>query len=133
MQKEIPGIIFPETQSIELPMLPLRFPIFGRWTPTIQQVLDLEKRLDEYLKSSKHPQASRIRNRISSYKRQYVGYLEDKRRLVYVNALSGDYTGRNEKWRHEYIWVKDGGSNFFQAIYDYNSGRIEWFHVNSES
>src|SRR5512139_3195229 len=116
--KEAPGIIFSEIKSIDLLVLPRRPPIDGRWTPTIQDVLDAEKHLDEYLLSSKHPQASRIYNRISSYKRQYIGYLEDKRRLVCVNALSGDYTDRNEKWRHEYIWVKDGGSNFFQAIYD---------------
>ena len=127
---DIPGIIFTESQLQDLPLLP---PNDDRWTPTTHDIIELEEHLIDYLKSSKHPSAPKIRNKIASYKRQYIGYEKDRKLFIYVNAFPEWLANKDGRWRDEFILVEDGGSNFFQLIYNMETEKIVCFNVNGEA
>ena len=59
--------------------------------------------------------------------RQYAGVIEDGERKVFVNGFCDD-TGRN--WQAEIVAVDDGGDCFFRAMYNVDSGELEYFRFN---
>jgi hypothetical protein len=59
--------------------------------------------------------------------RQYLGWIVDGERVIYVNGFCDDL-GRN--WHAEYIAVDDGGECFFSATYNVDTGELEYFSYN---
>ena len=127
---DIPGIIFSESQLQDLPLLPKND---NRWTPTTHDIIELEENLIDYLKSSKYPSAPKLRNKITSYKRQYIGYEIDRNLFIYVNAFPEWLANKGGRWRDEFILVEEGGTNFFQLIYNMETEKIVCFDVNGEA
>jgi nitrite reductase/ring-hydroxylating ferredoxin subunit len=61
--------------------------------------------------------------------RQYVGIVEDGDRKIVINSMCQHIDG----WETSYIEVMDGGSCFWNAIYNVDTGEIESLIVNGEA
>lgn len=61
--------------------------------------------------------------------RQYFGIVEDGDRKVIVNSMCTEIDG----WESSYIEVADGGSCFWNAVYNVETGEVEYLIVNGEA
>lgn len=61
--------------------------------------------------------------------RQYVGIVEDGERKVHINSMCVE----SERWDDTYIMVMDGGSCFWNATYNIDTGEVENLYVNGEA
>lgn len=62
--------------------------------------------------------------------RQYVGFTEDGVAKVYINGFCDDF---DMDWRSTPIVVEDGGDCYFTAVYNVDSGELEWFTFNGDA
>jgi hypothetical protein len=100
------------------------------WTPEVTDVLAFEDGLVEFLQTSDHYAIDTILERLPEYKRQYVGLLEDGRRVLYANFFCDTF---GYDWGQEFVSVADGGACFFQLRYDVETGRYFDLMVNGEA
>jgi hypothetical protein len=61
--------------------------------------------------------------------RQYVGIVEDGDRKIVVNSMCMEIDG----WESSYIEVADGGPCFWNALYNVETGELEYLIVNGEA
>lgn len=61
--------------------------------------------------------------------RQYVGIIDDGERKILVNSMCDEMEG----WDEQYIMVMDGGSCFWNALYNVDTGELEFLIVNGEA
>ncbi|WP_115511941.1 hypothetical protein [Xanthomonas arboricola] len=101
---------------------PARHPgqITGYWEPSHQQIEQLESRQDALTPSIAEPR---------EFDRQYVGVVIEGQRLIYINAfkLPNDPPVKPAR---EAIKVCDGGSAFWGALYDPQTGAFSQIAVN---
>ena len=84
----------------------------GFWVPSEAEVLEAEKRLEEFLANEGPLEVSEKAN---NYSRQYVGILINEKKALYINAFF--VPGRTvPNWRTQYIVVCDGGPNAWGDI-----------------
>lgn len=103
------------------------------YTPTTSEVEALERILPgffgEYAKSGV-PNAEIVTpqflSRLSTYKRQYVGYRQGARQFIWVWATCNDKLA----WRTEPVEVLDGGSCFWHVTYDVSAHRLAELKFN---
>jgi hypothetical protein len=108
------------------------------WTPTTEQALEAERRLQQYLgaatprlpASVRPGAAQRIAATLGRYARQYFGVLWGGRRLLYINCLPVDHPS---DWRARPEFFDDGGEAFFHLLYDPESGEFCGLSINGES
>ena len=86
------------------------------WTPTLDQVRELESLLPQYLAAHPPIDDKPVIN-FSEYGRQYIGVTKDRRKLIYLNAFCRPQRF-GQKWEKEAVLVKDGGSCYFQIYFD---------------
>lgn len=97
------------------------------WTPPTGDVLAAERALAAYIDA--HPDLGV--DPLDAYARQYVGVGPGDGELVSANALCDTET--LDDWRDELIYVNDGGTCFWQALYDPALDRVVDFTVNGEA
>jgi len=117
------GIIFPA----EMKAFRGEFPKgVGYWTPSESEVLAAEKQLVPFLRGSSDPRVKEILNKISTYKRQYVGVIVAGQKYLYFNlfCLAPNYWTRSE------VIVLDGGSCFFNVRFSNETKTFSHFRVN---
>jgi hypothetical protein len=102
----------------------------GYWTPAEADVRALEAGLVQFLQAAAPERSPELWRKQASYKRQYAGLVRDGRRLVYASFFC-DSGG--EAWRHEPLFVMDGGDCFFQLTYDPARGTFDDLMVNGEA
>jgi hypothetical protein len=61
--------------------------------------------------------------------RQYVGIVENGERKIIVNSMCDEMEG----WDEQYIMVMDGGSCFWNAVYNVETGELESLIVNGDA
>jgi hypothetical protein len=105
----------------------------GDWVPTVEEVLALEEQLNTYLlqhqeafDGSKKP----IEERLPTYKRQYWGFLEDEKKVIFANFFCDAF---NYDWMHQRVVVMDGGDCYFQIRYDVETGTLFDLTVNGSA
>jgi hypothetical protein len=109
-------VILPESEGINAVsqcsrVSPDRVTAF--WTPSVEQVMDVEQRLPALLKNSGH------KIYLSRFARQYIGVISRGRRLIYVNAFSESLAAELETdWRKKAFIVCDGGDAFWGVAFD---------------
>jgi hypothetical protein len=86
------------------------------WTPTDDQVQELESLLPKYLKSYPPIDDEAVGN-CFEYGHQYFGVTKNGRRLIYLNAFCKP-SRFDPRWQKEMIVVRDGGSCYFQVYFD---------------
>ena len=130
------GVILPEAVALELAMQCSRRspgPVRGLWTPTSDAIAKFEAALAPVLVSAQRQ--SPLRNAAAmgtDYLRQYVGFVIDGRRVIYVNALAAPPAGSAPRldWKTRGVRTCDGGARAFGAEYDVEAGKIISFEFN---
>lgn len=107
------------------------------WTPTIDDVAQIETKLKAYLEASPEREGPRIAAALDRYRRQYVGYSNDRGKSILVNAFCDEYVktdlkGDDRLWREQVVLVFDGGSCFFRVHYGLSPARFERLWINGE-
>lgn len=103
------------------------------WTPTEQNVLDLENEVAAFLQENSdrfYSQDTPVWERLDEYERQYVGLILDGKNIVYANYFCNS-TGTD--WKQDFVFIMDGGACYFQFKYDADSGELFDLQVNGEA
>jgi hypothetical protein len=132
------GVIFSAQQVERLPLHSLDVKsILGLtppfWTPSPEEIALLEGELKPYLEGATPPEAKVIAARLGNYKRQYVGYTDGGKRLIFVNGFCEDHWKAVDTWRDRFVFVFDGGSCFFNVRYDLLRSQFEYLQINSRA
>jgi len=103
----------------------------GFWTPSADDVLNLEGKIAEYLSQNSVVFSDQppVWERLDEYRRQYIGLERGGRQIIYGNY----FCSNEDNWRQEFIMVIDGGECYFQVEYDVESGLFIRLLVNGES
>jgi hypothetical protein len=107
----IQGVIVTESDS------PLFTEGEGYWTPTVAEIADTEDAIQ-------HEQGG------LDHIRQYVGFIEDGERKIYVNGFCDAF---GIDWETVPVMVDDGGDCYFTAVYNVDSEGLEWFTFNGDA
>lgn len=67
--------------------------------------------------------------KITGYKRQYVPYIKNGQKYVWVNFFCGD-TKYFPYWRKDPVYVFDGGSCYFNVTINLSTEKYFGFYVN---
>jgi hypothetical protein len=67
---------------------------------------------------------------VAGYKRQYVGLLKNKQRLIWGKFFC---SALGTNWRREPIDVDDGGDCYFQVLFNVDTGQFSELMVNGEA
>ena len=115
------GAILPAEQAASLsPNGPAT--ITGTWLPTDDDIKMLEPLLAVQLKAELARDVHGRSLRVGDFYRQYGGIVEGGQRLIIVNGFHKSYVERRGKkrdfWKHEPVFVMDGGCNYFHAALD---------------
>jgi hypothetical protein len=104
----------------------------GYWTPTDEDILSLEGKLESFLRQNAESfrRQPPVWEQLDNYKRQYVGLTIKGKPVIYGNFFCTD-TGLD--WKEEWIFVLDGGDCFFQLQFDVESGTLTALMVNGEA
>ncbi|OJT17939.1 hypothetical protein BO221_43915 [Archangium sp. Cb G35] len=99
------------------------------WTPTRKDVLDLEERIEAYLREREQGD---LWSSIASYKRQYVGLTRNGRRVIFANFFCHTFDDFFD-WRTRLVSVDDGGDCFFHVFYEPASATFSGLQINGEA
>jgi hypothetical protein len=99
------------------------------WTPSFEDIAQLERQLKNYLAGATTLQAKALATKLESSKRQYLGYTNDGKRWIFVNGFCESWT-KDRLWHEDIIIVFDGGSCFFTVRYDQSNSRFDELMVN---
>ena len=103
------------------------------WTPTPEDIAQLEARLRPYLETAAPPEAGVIVAKLESYKRQYIGYTRDGKKWILVNSFCEEFWRKDDDWRDRVELVYDGGPCFFKLHYEPSSSQFERLWINGEA
>lgn len=110
------------------------FKNFKRFTPSIQEITELEQLLKDY-------EEIRAVERLSGYYRQYLGYYNTlNKRVIIVNFLRKKDAeeinmdrNKNHPWRTQWMQVHDGGNRYWKIKYNPDSKKFYEMTVNGVS
>lgn len=128
------GVIFPKEKAGEvLKQCSRPTPqADGYWDVTKEDILKLERALPDYAKLNSPKHCEDLVQKLSLYKRQYVGIIVQGRKIIYVNTLlPNEYSGRS--WKMEPEMVCDGGCDFWGVEFDVESGQFSNLYSNGEA
>ncbi len=97
--------------------------VSGGWTPTTQDIANLEAQLQQ-------PPAKTDLRPLSDYKRQFAGYTANGQRMLLGNYFCETH---NINWKIAPLIVLDGGNCFFQVKYNADTQQILEIVVNGEA
>ncbi|NOK63226.1 MAG: hypothetical protein GFH27_549325n66 [Chloroflexi bacterium AL-W] len=123
------GVIFNDQMAQESSVQFLRNNIDGFWTPTQEDVLQLEAGLAAYLQQTAKPEHERIWQELPDYKRPYVGITQDGQPSIYTNFFCTEF----DNWEDTLVDVDDGGKCFFQVQYSVENDQFFDLQVNGEA
>jgi hypothetical protein len=101
----------------------------GTWTPTAEQISELEARLPGFLQTLSSA-APDLDDRLPEYTRHYMGYVEDGHAYILVNLFCS-VPGENSL--SEPVIVMDGGDCFFSVVWDPTARAFTDFMANGEA
>lgn len=117
------GVIFPAEATGRV----IGWPEMERWTPSVDEAL----RADAIARECTEREAPEVHARYDEYTRQYVGYLHENQKLIFINYFferpGFDY------WKEKLVRVKDGGSNFFEVRVDLATSTCAQMYIHGEA
>jgi hypothetical protein len=90
-------------------------PVGGYWTPEVDQILDIESKLQEYLaqnNSAFNSGHAPNKEKLSTYSRQYYGIVTEEGSYIYGKFFCSNYS-EDADWPNHVVAVKGGGDCFF--------------------
>ena len=104
------------------------------WTPTVDDVARIERRLRVFLETSSDLEAQRIATKLERYIRQYIGYSDGDGKWILVNAFcEGHQTDDDRTWHEHLVLVMGGGSCYFRVRYKLSPPHLEQLWINGEA
>lgn len=131
----VPGAIFTAEETEEMNRR-LHFRILSGpfWTPSIDQVLMLERKVPLFLQSLEARAQLEVRRHLVLYKRQYFGITRSGVPVIMANFLCEQYWRFNDDWRSKIVVVTSSrrgtGDAYFRLFYDPRSGEFIELIVN---
>jgi hypothetical protein len=104
------------------------------WTPTSNQIFELEQTIGTYL--IEHPPFGEQPVEFSNYGRQYYGAVKNGVRVIYINAFCNPIEPGNPAYirqRKELVIGIDGGSCYFQVLYNPDTNEFFDLHYNGNA
>jgi hypothetical protein len=90
----------------------------GDWVPTDKEILALEEQLVAYLiqqRGAFDSLQTPIEQRLSNYRRQYWGVIENDKKLIVANFFCD---ASHTDWTEQVVEAIDGGDCYFRIRYD---------------
>src|SRR5262249_34358175 len=109
-------------------------PVSGQWTPSNDDLEQLEKPLESVLTGQLVISGSTAAP--ADYYRQSAGYIINGRRVIYVNGVNRSVVNDDANathpidWRTQAISICDGGTLTFGAEYDEDTRQLSKFAFN---
>jgi hypothetical protein len=103
------------------------------FTPSDDDIQQLEARLPRFLAAEAardrdfREEIAEIKNRLLTYRRQYVGLIVDDRKEILLNAFPKD---ERLSWQRQFIEVSDGGTDFWRVIYEMRRQKFSRLIIN---
>ena len=127
-QTDIHGVII-DTDAIELDVVQSYVNnVEDLWTPTQDDVLQLEAGLATYLQQNAEPEHTRVWQELADYKRQYVGIIQDGQPSIYTNFFCEGNISETLT-----MLPLGGGDCYFQVIYNVDRDLFSYLNVHGES
>jgi hypothetical protein len=101
----------------------------GAWTPTKEQIAELEAELPGFLRTLSSISLD-LDDRLPEYQRHYMGYVAEGHAYILVNAFCSVPGGNAES---EPVIVMDGGDCFFYAVWNPTTATFVDFQANGEA
>lgn len=98
------------------------------WTPSKEQVVELESGIEDYLRRVSPRQSKELWRKIKSYRRQYIGIVQKNRKIIVARFFCESF----DDWQKPKI-VNDGGDCFFSVHYGAESGDYGNLNINGEA
>src|SRR5262249_40992071 len=106
------------------------------WTPTDQDIKELEMRLPKFLQDEAKRRSQdldksepvEVYHNLKTSARQYAGVFWRGRKFIFVNGfpLRHDFD-----WKRQFVLVSDGGSDFWTLLYDVERQSFDQLSVNA--
>jgi hypothetical protein len=130
---EFDGVIFTADNTENNTGLIFEFndSIVEYWTPTEEQVLELEAGVADFLDAEipEDHYGREILERLSYYRRQYFGIgFSEGEQLIYASYFCPDDSF--DYWLEGNVAVMDGGECFFHFFYDPETGAFSNLRIN---
>jgi hypothetical protein len=90
--------------------------VSAQWTPSKEQIDQLELKLPAYKQKLKRPTAQ-----LSSFYRQYAGFIAGGRKIIYVNLFPKRIA---PDWQSRAVVVCDGGEQFWGVEFEVDTGQL---------
>ncbi len=115
----------------------------GSWTPAAEDVERFLDKLPERLEAGADRRgvevAARLRERPAGadvppgrYRAQIVGLTVGGKRFLFANFFCEGGAGGSENWEEDLVMVRDGGTCYFQAWFDVETGEYPRLTINGE-
>ncbi len=126
------SVVLPESVAKELVRY-LSYPTFkhfdGTWMPVEADVQTMESRLSRITQlASQSGIKDKRMDHPEGFYRQYVGIMVGKHKFIYINAFCAESS--LSYWKQKLVVVSDGGSCFWNVIYDFASGEFSYLQIN---
>lgn len=128
------GVIVPRQLAAQyLNVIQGNRPEQGYWQPLPEDIAALDTALPEFLRVAATQRSPDLWQKASSYKRQYVGIIENDQLLIYMNAFCENPGGAEDSWKSIPVIVMDGGDCFFQVVYNIQPGTFDRLMINGDA
>jgi hypothetical protein len=108
--------------------------VTGAWTPTIEDVMNLETALVTTLQTMSRWEAPEILASLNQYRRQYLGVVVKNQQLIMANF---DRCSKFEEGQLEASFIpflpEDGGSCFIELLFDPAIQNFLRFYIHGEA
>lgn len=123
-----PGIsvLLPESAAETAPICRGKSHVCEGWKPTKEDIQGLEANLSQ-VAHLKPDRGTGTINHLGRYFRQYVAVRIAEQNLIYVNAFCSPLS---EDWQKNIVVVSDGGTCFWQALYNPKTKRFSHLMIN---
>ena len=103
------------------------------WTPTVQDIMDLEEDIQDYLaenKSKFHASHAPTGKALAKYYRQYYGMIHNGKQVI-IGVYFCSSIFNNDDWKNGVVDASGGGNCFFHVEYNVNDGIFQDIFVNA--
>jgi hypothetical protein len=103
----------------------------GTWRPTKADIDGLEANLKQVSSLKAETSVHTAIDHPEQYFRQYLPIIREGEKLIYINAFCDQFP--ESRWRQRLVVIFDGGSCFWQALYDPIASKFSHLRINGEA
>ena len=127
-QEDVRDVII-DADTVDIDSVPINVNnVEDLWTPTEDDVLQLEAGLSTYLQQNAEPEHKRIWQELADYKRQYVGIVQDGQDKIHTSFFCDSINFDTTR-----MTIAGGGDCYFQVIYNVEEDLFSYLNVHGES